>query len=353
MRHTRRADFATSASRSIPASGSGVSAIQDRTPGRIARITFARREPPDVIAVTASGRAGAGRSRARRGARSASSSGHRDRDGRRGGEGLHQRPVEETLVDRPDDTSRLRPCVLERLERRARGFVREAERPRARCSRLASDVGSVCVCRPASSCRRCSTWRRNTYASTRSAASSSARRSLRRQQVERVERRPDAQLRVVTSVDELQELHRELDVADAAAAELHLPAREAAACRSRARRVDLRRGSARSPPAPSGPARRTARSSEERTPELAVTRREAALDQRLELPDLRPARVVLAVRVERADERPVPALADADRRPTRNRTGGPFITSITSRARARGVVRRRRRVTNSTSMSDA
>ena len=53
--------------------------------------------------------------------------------------------------------------------------------------------------------------------------------ATRRHVTKRVERRGAAQRAVETSVDELEELHRELDVADAAASTLHLTVLEALA----------------------------------------------------------------------------------------------------------------------------
>ncbi len=120
---------------------------------------------------------------------------------------------------------------------------------------------------------------------------------------ERVERGGGADGRVVPAVHELEELHRELDVADAAAPPLHLAVREAAALH-----LSLR-------PGLHGPHRANRvrvedlrpddglHQLEESTTDVAVACDGPGLQERLELPRLRPALVVRAVRLQRARQR--------------------------------------------------
>ena len=138
---SRRATSRGRASRSIPGSGSGVSAIHDRTPGRIARSTFARRVPPDVIAAIAC-RDARGPVEPERGeALVHLVVRHRRPDGRHRGERLQQRTVEQAArgsSGRSPSSSTMRP----RTARAPCAQVRPRSRaPRARSSRFASDVG--------------------------------------------------------------------------------------------------------------------------------------------------------------------------------------------------------------------
>ena len=118
--------------------------------------------------------------------------------------------------------------------------------------------------------------------------------------LERVERRRRADARVGATVHELQQLHRELDVADATATALDLafvePALVELGLAARLHRADL--------PNDVGPRHvgkdAPARFVEEARAEPVVARHRARLQQRLELPRVRPPVPVRGVRTERA-----------------------------------------------------
>ena len=127
------------------------------------------------------------------------------------------------------------------------------------------------------------------------------------ERVERLERAALADAVVGQAVDELEQLHRELDVADAAGTELDLvrdlgrrdvlghplahPLHAVDEVLARRARPDLRLDGAHV-----------------RVAELGIPGDRPRLQQRLELPALRPAVVVRQVRIERAHERALLAL---------------------------------------------
>ena len=127
------------------------------------------------------------------------------------------------------------------------------------------------------------------------------------EQAEGLERvaRPDGL--VVAAVHELQELHRELDVADAARTALQLAVAQPTPAHltlgTRLHGPDL----SHCVGVEHGWPHERLNPSEEAFSELAVAGDDPGFDQRLELPRLRPALVVREVRVEAAAERARPA----------------------------------------------
>ena len=124
------------------------------------------------------------------------------------------------------------------------------------------------------------------------------------QSLERSQRRRGPQRGVVATVHQLEQLHRELDVADAAAAQLYLPLGKALAvpplCSARA----FMARSARRSSAPRGrPHTRVAACSAKASPELGAAGGRPGLEEGLELPGLCPAVPVGEVGGEAAHER--------------------------------------------------
>ena len=132
--------------------------------------------------------------------------------------------------------------------------------------------------------------RSHTYASSSRSASSAIDVAAVGELLERVERRRRADRAVGAAVHELQQLHRELDVADAAAAALQLAVVEAAAVRARPRlRAFIARISrTASGSSDVGPARAARLRATNARAELVVAGDRPRLEQRLELPRLRP-----------------------------------------------------------------
>ncbi len=93
---------------------------------------------------------------------------------------------------------------------------------RARTVRADGSAGSSCVCRSRTICRRCSSVRRNRYASAERGRIVATHVPLVREDLEGAQRVRLAEAFVPPAVDDLQQLDRELDVADAAAAALDL-----------------------------------------------------------------------------------------------------------------------------------
>ena len=111
----------------------------------------------------------------------------------------------------------------------------------------------------------------------------------------------------MTTVHELEQLHRELDVADAAAAPLELAFGQALALGEILRPFLHRADLAYRIGIEDARATRGARELHEAIAEGRVAGDRARLEQRLELPRLCPALVVRRVAVDRARERPAPS----------------------------------------------
>ena len=125
---------------------------------------------------------------------------------------------------------------------------------------------------------------------------------------ERVERVRAPQCGVVPAVHELQQLHRELDVADATPTALHLAVVEPAPHHSSSARAFIER-IARRVVGGEGPAPQARRGRLiESPPELAVAGDRSGFEQGLELPRLGPPLPVRLVRLEGADQRAVATL---------------------------------------------
>ena len=172
------------------------------------------------------------------------------------------------------------------------GAVAVAEHPRqARCARArrTGACASVARRRAGGGARRCGGTR---YASVESVGVGDGRRSRRpRARCSASSVVGDRTRLVVAAVHELQQLHRELDVADAAAAALELAVGEALALRDLLRPVPSSPGSRGGRRARARRARRTgAVSGHERGAEVAVAGDRSGLEQRLELPRAAPTR---------------------------------------------------------------
>ena len=171
---------------------------------------------------------------------------------------------------------------------------------RARCVSASGSVGNVWVWCSSTSCRRCSTVRSHVYAVSSASRVRRADVAARRELLERVERGARTDRRIVAAVHELEQLHRELDVADPARPALDLAIRQALAPEHllgarlhRARfadRVGVERVGPHEP-------RRTP---DELSPERRGSRDRIGLDERLQLPVLRPAFPVRLEPLERA-----------------------------------------------------
>ena len=213
------------------------------------------------------------------------------------GERVEQRREEQLLVDRAHD--RLVPLVLGVELRRAPIAPGRSRKPstRARCVRASASAGSVCVWCSSTSCSRCSTVRSHTYASSRRRRVGDRDVAAGRELFERVERGAGADRVVVAAVHELEQLHRELDVADAAVAALQLAGLQPFAAQASARCAPSSRGSRAPRPDRARRATRTARRARRTSSaELGVAGDRPRLDERLELPRLRPSLPVRLVR---------------------------------------------------------
>ena len=216
-------------------------------------------------------------------------------------------------------------------------------------------VGRVCVCCSSQSWSRCSTVRRNRYASARARRPRTRRSPPSASLLERVERVRGADRLVVATMDELQELDRELDVADPAAAALQLAVVETLPAPSRLRRAP-------SSPAPRGPRRGRGPSGQTWRPAVSMKRRAElvvagdgpGLDEGLELPGLGPPVVPGRVRVEAPGQRPGASLgAEVGVGPEHDAVGGRLGHHRQHRPARRARPRRRRSPswTNRTSTS--
>ena len=155
---------------------------------------------------------------------------------------------------------------LERIERLEPGESGDGGEPASRSGRL-------WVCRSSTICRRCSTRRRKPYAAISSSAAPSPIRAAAASAAQRLAGAAEPQRGIAAAEDELLGLGEELDLADAAAAELHVVARHldrAAAAMG----VDLAldrmdvvdRGEVEMPPPDEGPKRRRKASPAARLP---------------------------------------------------------------------------------------
>ena len=223
---------APSASRrscSSPRSGSGVSDSQSRITGRSCCITRERagRDPSSSSRSAAPVRSTSANPNAA--SRSSAASGGEAAGAR---ERVEHRREEEALVDRAD-RGLVRSVVG--LEASTRGPVRavavaeDAGEARRAPSGRPGACASAARRRAGGGARRCGGRRTRRRAARRPALDVAAVREL----LERVERRGGPDRLVVAAVHELQELHRELDVADPAAPTLELAVGEALARPSR------------------------------------------------------------------------------------------------------------------------
>ncbi len=154
------------------------------------------------------------------------------------------------------------------------------------------------------SCRRCSTVRSHMYAVSSVRASRRADVAAGGELLERFERRARTDRWIVAAVHQLQQLHRELDVADAARPALHLAVRQALAAqhlfRTRLHRARFAHRAGVEHVGPHEP-RRTPDERVARAPRIAGDR--VGLDERLQLPVLRPPFPVRLEPLERAAQR--------------------------------------------------
>ena len=189
--------------------------------------------------------------------------------------------------------------------------ARGARRRAARCCRdvgraaprAAGSSGSVWVWNSSRIWRRCSTVRRKTERLAEEAPERLRQVAALGQAEDGAQAVPLAEPRVVARVEELERLHQELDLADAAHAQLDVAALDALGAQ---RRVDLRLHAADRGDdvrIHAGAEDEGADEVEEARGHARVARAEARLDQRLPLPQLRPLREVRAVAVEREDRR--------------------------------------------------
>ena len=320
---------------SRPRSGSGVSESHSRITGSSCCISGERRVKPGVSSSSA--------------ARGALDVGEAERGeallrglgGQRAGPGerVEQRREEQPLVDRPHRGLVRAVVGLELLER---GLARRGRGSRARargaCARASSD-GSVWVCcssRAAGGARRCAgTGTRRRAARRRRASTYPPADELR----ERVERRratrTDGSWRPCTSWSSCTANSMSRMPPRPA---LQLAVGEALAARASPRCAPSSPGSRAPRPGRAPRATRTAaRGSMNASPSVGVAGDRARLEQRLELPRLRPPLPVRGVAVERAaSARPTgPRAAGRRRCGTRCRRRWARLIIVSTRARPR------------------